>query len=160
MTDDNAFARALAHVFSMEGGYADHPADPGGATNLGITRKTLARALTHHEFPGSKPDEVRYPVNTPMMRGVVQAIRDIGIRPSRGALIVGSYELTQLLDDGDNYQEWSARHASASSVLGRARVYLEPKQADVEQRRSLRRAAEREVLLLQDVREHRSIPKM
>ena len=26
-----------------EGGYADHPADPGGATNLGVTRATLAR---------------------------------------------------------------------------------------------------------------------
>jgi lysozyme family protein len=26
-----------------EGGYADHPSDPGGATNMGITHKTLAR---------------------------------------------------------------------------------------------------------------------
>jgi lysozyme family protein len=30
-------------VLKFEGGYADHPADPGGATNMGITRKTLAR---------------------------------------------------------------------------------------------------------------------
>jgi serine/threonine protein kinase len=130
--------------------------DPHCDTGV-VTRKTLARALTHHEFPGGKPDDVRYPVNTPMMRDVVHAIREIGIKPSRGALLVGSYELTELLDDGDNYQEWGARHASAASVLGRARVYLEPKQADVEQRRSLRRAAEREVVLLQDVREHRGI---
>jgi hypothetical protein len=122
-----------------------------------VTRKSLARALTHHEFPGSKPDEVRYPVNTPVMREVVQAIREIGIKPSRGELLVGSYELTELLDDGDNYQEWAARHRSAASVLGRARVYLEPKQANMEQRRSLRRAAEREVDLLQDVRGHPSI---
>ncbi len=130
--------------------------DPHCDTGV-VTRKTLARALTHHEFPGSKPDEVRYPVNTPMMRDVAQAIVEIGIKPSKGALLVGSYELTALLDDGENYQEWAARHASAASVLGRARVYLEPKQADVEQRRGLRRAAEREVVLLQDVREHRGI---
>ncbi|WP_404405378.1 glycoside hydrolase family 108 protein [Pelagibacterium halotolerans] len=33
----------LAQILKHEGGYADHPADPGGATNMGITRKTLAR---------------------------------------------------------------------------------------------------------------------
>lgn len=41
MTD--RFETCLAHVLRHEGGYADHPADPGGATNMGITRKTLAR---------------------------------------------------------------------------------------------------------------------
>ena len=30
-------------LFTSEGGYVDHPADPGGATNHGITRKVLAR---------------------------------------------------------------------------------------------------------------------
>lgn len=33
----------LAQILKHEGGYADHPADPGGATNMGITHKTLAR---------------------------------------------------------------------------------------------------------------------
>jgi lysozyme family protein len=37
------FARCLDAVLAHEGGYADHPSDPGGATNMGITRKTLAR---------------------------------------------------------------------------------------------------------------------
>ena len=37
------FERCLDEVLRFEGGYADHPSDPGGATNLGITRKTLAR---------------------------------------------------------------------------------------------------------------------
>ncbi len=35
--------RCLAEILRHEGGYVDHPADPGGATNMGITRKTLAR---------------------------------------------------------------------------------------------------------------------
>lgn len=40
----DTFDRALALVLELEGGYVDHPEDPGGATNLGITRATLAKA--------------------------------------------------------------------------------------------------------------------
>ena len=36
------FKRVMPHVFRHEGGYADHPSDPGGATNLGITLATLS----------------------------------------------------------------------------------------------------------------------
>lgn len=36
------FEHCLSHVLRHEGGYADHPADPGSATNMGITRRTLA----------------------------------------------------------------------------------------------------------------------
>lgn len=37
------FELCLDQVLSHEGGYAYHPDDPGGATNMGITHKTLAR---------------------------------------------------------------------------------------------------------------------
>lgn len=36
------FAASLDAVLKHEGGWSDHPADPGGATNLGITLATLA----------------------------------------------------------------------------------------------------------------------
>ena len=39
----DAFTSAMERVFAHEGGYVDHRHDPGGATNMGITRKTLAR---------------------------------------------------------------------------------------------------------------------
>jgi lysozyme family protein len=39
---EEQFERCLAQVLRHEGGFADHPDDPGGATNMGITRQTLA----------------------------------------------------------------------------------------------------------------------
>lgn len=38
-----SFERAVSHVLKSEGGYVDHPSDPGGATNRGITLATLSR---------------------------------------------------------------------------------------------------------------------
>lgn len=39
----NNFDRIMVHIFDVEGGYVDHPRDPGGATNMGITIGTLRR---------------------------------------------------------------------------------------------------------------------
>jgi lysozyme family protein len=36
------FARCVAEVLRHEGGFVNHPRDPGGATNRGITQATLA----------------------------------------------------------------------------------------------------------------------
>jgi lysozyme family protein len=40
---EESFLACLAFTLKYEGGYVDHPADPGGATNLGVTRATLAK---------------------------------------------------------------------------------------------------------------------
>lgn len=37
------FNQVMLHIFEVEGGYVDHPRDPGGATNMGITIGTLSR---------------------------------------------------------------------------------------------------------------------
>jgi lysozyme family protein len=35
------FPTVMDHIFKWEGGYVDHPRDPGGATNMGITIHTM-----------------------------------------------------------------------------------------------------------------------
>jgi len=40
--DARQFMKCVEIIFKHEGGYVDHPNDPGGATNMGITHKTLA----------------------------------------------------------------------------------------------------------------------
>ncbi|MGL4297103.1 MAG: glycoside hydrolase family 108 protein [Aestuariivirga sp.] len=39
----DTFAAYMPQLFKHEGGYVDHPRDPGGATNWGITIDTLSR---------------------------------------------------------------------------------------------------------------------
>jgi lysozyme family protein len=48
-----SFKSAVAHVLALEGGFVDHPHDPGGATNLGITQRTLSSA---RGAPASRDD--------------------------------------------------------------------------------------------------------
>lgn len=54
------FPEALAHTLKFEGGWANHPHDPGGATMKGITQKTyahyLGRDVAHDELRDI-PDE-------------------------------------------------------------------------------------------------------
>jgi len=41
------FAEALEHVLKHEGGYVNHPSDPGGRTNLGVTQKVWEEWVGH-----------------------------------------------------------------------------------------------------------------
>jgi lysozyme family protein len=52
---DRNFARALPLVLRHEGGYVDHPKDPGGATNRGVTIATF-RAYVK---PGGTKDDLK-----------------------------------------------------------------------------------------------------
>ncbi|ACL61345.1 glycoside hydrolase family 108 protein [Methylobacterium nodulans] len=56
------FDAALARVLAHEGGWSDHPADPGGPTNLGVTQATLSawlgRPATRAEVKALTPASV------------------------------------------------------------------------------------------------------
>lgn len=59
----DTFKQAIEFLLSdgIEGGYTDHPSDPGGKTNLGITQKELAawrgRAVTEDDVRNLTHDE-------------------------------------------------------------------------------------------------------
>jgi lysozyme family protein len=41
------FETALAHILQSEGGYVNHPSDPGGRTNLGCTQRVWEEFVGH-----------------------------------------------------------------------------------------------------------------
>ena len=51
--------RTLAFVLLQEGGWSDHPADPGGATNMGITMGTFTAWRQAHGQPAPSKDDLR-----------------------------------------------------------------------------------------------------
>jgi lysozyme family protein len=57
------FAPSLAHVLEHEGGWADHPKDPGGATMKGVTLATysdwLGRQATKAELRAISDEHLR-----------------------------------------------------------------------------------------------------
>lgn len=48
------FNEAIDIILEHEGGYVDHPADPGGATNLGITLKLFKQYAPELGVPATK----------------------------------------------------------------------------------------------------------
>ena len=56
------FEQCLAHVLKSEGGYVNNPKDPGGETNLGVTRRVwqswVKRDLTDDEMHQLTPEMV------------------------------------------------------------------------------------------------------
>lgn len=52
---DKNFDRALEHVLRHEGGFVNHPKDPGGATNKGITLATFRRYVK----PGGSVEDLK-----------------------------------------------------------------------------------------------------
>lgn len=61
MTQSN-FNRCLDMLLKHEGGFVDHPKDPGGMTNLGITKRTweayIGRKAMSQEIKDLTPEDV------------------------------------------------------------------------------------------------------
>jgi hypothetical protein len=85
--------------------------------------------------------DARRIVNRPMMKQLLQAAHKIGLRPSTIARMVGGYQLGELLDDGEGYQEHLAKNAAVERDQARVRSYLVPAATSAERRLQLHRAA-------------------
>tara|TARA_R100001244_G_scaffold2541_4_gene3973 strand:- start:453 stop:1130 length:678 start_codon:yes stop_codon:yes gene_type:complete len=112
MSSDN-FARAFSLVLVHEGGYVDHPSDPGGATNLGVTIGTLSDWL---DRPASKADvrALTRATVAPIYRarywdavqgdelppGIDFAIFDYAVNSGPARAIMGAQRYLGVADDG------------------------------------------------------------
>jgi hypothetical protein len=61
------FAEALQKVLAHEGGFSDHPLDPGGMTNLGVTRRVWEE-WTGHPVTARQMVDLTPAVVAPMYR--------------------------------------------------------------------------------------------
>jgi lysozyme family protein len=107
------FDACLTHTLKYEGGYVDHPADPGGATNLGITLATLrawrdkpvskvdVRALTKSEAGAIYRNKYWNAVRgDDLPKGVDLVVFDWGVNSGPNAAIKALQKVVGVTPDG------------------------------------------------------------
>lgn len=90
-------------------------------------------------------------VDRPLSRAIADAMDEAGIRESTTHRKIGQYDLEELLDEGEGWQDFAARHPDVKSAHRRVRIYLAGSAHTEDERASLTRAAEREFRYLQGV---------
>ncbi|RLJ22030.1 BREX system serine/threonine kinase PglW [bacterium endosymbiont of Escarpia laminata] len=93
-------------------------------------------------------------LDRPTSKAVSRALEEAGIKESLRARRVGLYELTELIDEADHFQDWLATH-SETGIHRRIRIYLTYGKL-VEEAETLQKAAKLEFRLLEGI-EHPGI---
>ncbi|MCX5743172.1 MAG: protein kinase [Proteobacteria bacterium] len=130
--------------------------EPDGLIGV-VRRNNFVDAITRHDFVGAEPNQKGRAIDRPTLKATVKALEAIGFRKRKGKRMVGSFELGELLDETQSFQDRTAVHSQIKGQRRRARTYLVPEQTSIERRQLLLRAAEREANLLNEVREHPNI---
>lgn len=103
------FTEALQHVLKHEGGYIDHPSDPGGETNYGITvavarengylgdMRTIPMSVVESIYKRKYWDKVRA---DEMPESVRFALFDYAVNSGPGAAIRALQRVLDVADDG------------------------------------------------------------
>ena len=83
------FEQSLALVLKDEGGHVNHPADPGGETNMGVTKKVWEDWTGKPIAPGGMKSLTIADVTRDVARRAAQLRARFGIRPA-DALQIGA----------------------------------------------------------------------
>ena len=113
------------------------------------TRKNLLNTLTHLDGNGRDKN-----IDRPTSKLVARALEEAGIKESQRARRVGLYELGELLDEADHFQDWLATHAE-TGLKRRIRIYLTRGKPESEAQ-TLQKAARLEFRLIEGL-EHPGI---
>ncbi|MGK7952972.1 MAG: BREX system serine/threonine kinase PglW [Xenococcaceae cyanobacterium] len=134
----------------------DLQVDLSGTASYRIcSRSGIMAAITRRECPGLRPQPIGNH-NRPMVKMISQAMEQAGIRQSQSYRRVSDYKLENLIEEGINYQDWSASHVKISKIRRRIRLYLLDKKTTSAERSMLERAAKREFQLIETL-DHPSI---
>src|SRR6266540_1173331 len=122
--------------------------------------RKILDALRKGEYPGS-PQYRQTAIDRPTIRDLSKAIEQAGIRPSQRSRRVGDWLLGELLYESQNgaYQDWDATHPKIEGFKRRIRIYNIARTTSELDREYIRRAAHREVQLLEGI-EHPGILKI
>src|SRR6266567_2071610 len=90
-------------------------------------------------------------INRPLSAKIAQALDQAGLRPSNRGRRVGDWELGELLDEGPGWQDFGASRPRLQANR-RVRIYLAGTATTAEEEQRLRRQAEREFQVVQDLR--------
>lgn len=136
VSQDDAFPAALKELLKHEGGYVNHPADPGGRTNLGVTQRVweawtgkkaneaVMRSLTpekvaplyrKHYWETVRADE--------LPGGLALTVFDFGVNAGPGRAIKFLQQLAGVLVDGvigpmtiAAAKKYVAKHGEAAAI--------------------------------------------
>lgn len=122
-----------------------------GPARIGVHQRDRTATDDQPERPGilhalMQLDAGSRRIDRPVARLIARALDEAGIREAAGLRRVGPYQLGELLDESDRFQEWAAEHVEAG-VHRRIRLYLTHGKPAAEATR-LQRAARREFQFL------------
>jgi serine/threonine protein kinase len=123
-------------------------------------RPGIMAAIRQRNCPGMQSTTGRAPLDRPTAKIVARAIEEAGIRQSNRQRRVSDYVLEHQIDEGPNFQDWQASHATVPDTKRRIRVYPLRGSATQEDRQIHQRAAVREFQLLENLRHDRILQAM
>ena len=111
-------------------------------------RDGIMATVTRRKCPGLDTN-LRGEFNKPVSKMIAQAMLQAQIRPSQRYRKVGDYKLSEIIGEGQGYQDWDASHVQLANSKRRIRIYNLRSNASEDERETLQRAAKREAELLE-----------